>query len=101
MFFGIAKAIEEPGEFLTELGKLIAYPDGDHPDGEGHLYERVQNEGADAIAAITWFILRNPEFNNEAFLARIDRKMIKYSGWAMAGVTNPPPCAKVEDVPPT
>ena len=37
---GLVKLSEECGELTTVACKLIAYPDGKHPDGKGDLKER-------------------------------------------------------------
>lgn len=49
---GLSKLVEECGEVLQIAGKLLAYPDGKHPDGKGNLNERLQDEMADLLAAI-------------------------------------------------
>ena len=48
---GLAKLIEEAGEVTQVAGKMIAYPDGLHPDGMGHLKTRLEDELADLFAA--------------------------------------------------
>ena len=49
---GLSKLTEECGELLQVTGKLMAYPEGTHPDGKGDLYLRLEEEMADALAAI-------------------------------------------------
>lgn len=56
---GRAKLVEEIGEVLAAfggllqvIGKLTAYPSGEHPDGKGDLYDRLALEIGDAKAAI-------------------------------------------------
>lgn len=52
---GVAKLLEEVGEFSQVAGKLIA-TDGDpnHWDGDGNLIDRLVDEVADMKAAIAW-----------------------------------------------
>jgi NTP pyrophosphatase (non-canonical NTP hydrolase) len=52
-WIGIAKLQEEMGELQAVLGKLHAYPDGQHPDMRysAPLTHRLQEELADVIAA--------------------------------------------------
>lgn len=52
---GHHKLVEELGELLQVLGKIAAFPEGDHPDGGPPLLERVQKEMADVQAAITHY----------------------------------------------
>lgn len=49
---GLAKLAEEAGEVLQVVGKLLAYPDGSHPDKAGDLFVRLEMEMGDLIAAI-------------------------------------------------
>lgn len=65
---GIAKLIEECGELTCVLGKLIAYPNGNHPDEkyQSPLVIRLDDEIADVIAACEYFIERN-KLDHEKF----------------------------------
>ena len=56
---GLAKLLEEVGEFSQVAGKLIA-TDGDpeHWDGDGSLIDRLVEELADMKAAISWMEAR-------------------------------------------
>lgn len=56
---GVAKVIEEAGELQQVLGKVMAYPDGEHPDGEGDLTERLLNEAGDVVGALAFLIKAN------------------------------------------
>jgi hypothetical protein len=51
---GLAKVIEETSELGQVLGKLLAYPEGEHPDGAGPLPERLADELADVLAAVDY-----------------------------------------------
>lgn len=51
---GLVKLIEEMGEALQEAAKLLAYPEGTHPDGRGNLRDRLAGELGDVRAAISF-----------------------------------------------
>lgn len=56
---GLSKLIEESGEMLQTLGKMIAIGSmGDHWDGT-NLKDRVEDEIADVLAAIKFFAEKN------------------------------------------
>jgi NTP pyrophosphatase (non-canonical NTP hydrolase) len=48
---GLTKLMEECGELVQVSAKLVAYPGGAHPDGNGPLRERLEDEMADVLAA--------------------------------------------------
>lgn len=54
---GLAKLAEECGELQQVIGKLMAYPKGDHPDGGGPLAPRLEAEIADVLAACEFVML--------------------------------------------
>lgn len=56
---GLAKLIEECAEVVQLGGKIMAYPDGDHPDGEGPLDERLADELGDLLAAVAYHRAHN------------------------------------------
>lgn len=49
---GLAKLLEECGELAQVAGKILQYPTGEHPDGQGPLVERLETEMADVLAAM-------------------------------------------------
>ena len=80
---GIGKLTEECGEVLQLLGKAIAFPSGDHPDGKGSIRERLPVELADLKAAIEYFERVNR--------LRIDtlrqaEKVERFTEWGLTGV---------------
>lgn len=94
---GIAKAIEEMGELSAVLGKLMAYPKGDHPDMHPHvdgrkvgappLRNRLKEEVADVLAAIDYISSREFTDSELDYIAkRVAFKRNKYAMWTMAGV---------------
>lgn len=56
---GLFKVAEECGELLQILGKLGAYPDGDHPDGKGPLQDRLIEELGDVLWVVQRFAIDN------------------------------------------
>lgn len=78
---GLAKLLEECGELSQVAAKKLAYFDTDeHPDGAGSLLQRMQDEAADVVAAIT-FVGDQFGFDSEAFQARVERKRRLFSEW--------------------
>ena len=80
---GIGKLTEECGEVLQLLGKAVAFPSGDHPDGKGSIRDRLPAELADLKAAIEYFERVNR--------LRIDtirqaEKVEKFTEWGLTGV---------------
>lgn len=57
---GLLKVLEECGELQQVVGKLLAYPDGEHPDGAGPLGLRLEEELADVMAAAQFVVDANP-----------------------------------------
>lgn len=52
---GLTKLVEECGELIQIASKKIAYIDTDeHPDGEGSMKTRLEEEAADVMASITF-----------------------------------------------
>src|SRR4051794_29113503 len=79
---GLAKLVEELGELQQVLGKLMAYPGGDHPDGGPPLEIRVMTEAGDVMAALDFLFEANPalpplKFRDE----QADRKLDRFRGW--------------------
>lgn len=108
MHFGVGKLIEESGECveaLSELqlqralgrltqvtGKLIPFPTGDHPDGKGDLSQRLLDEMADVMAAITYVMESNYPYDTTwpAFSDRISAKLDKFREWGLTGIPADP-----------
>lgn len=91
---GIAKLMEEMGELQAVLGKLMAYPDGKHPDMRyaTPLLQRLREELADVLAATQFFIGHNLTGEEcKAVEARVVYKTRRLEEWqkngdGMAGV---------------
>lgn len=84
---GIAKLIEESGELNQVLGKIIAFPDGNHPDPKFKLTEKLVEELADAKAAIEYFADRNlGEKDHINYSKRTNRKYNLFYKWDLSGL---------------
>ena len=83
---GIGKVIEECGEVGQLLGKLILYPDGNHPDGKGHLYERLGEEIADLYAALDYFVAENDMDIDGHISERRKSKFDLFNRWILSGL---------------
>jgi hypothetical protein len=82
---GAAKAIEEMGELLQSLGKLIALGDaGEHWDGT-NLRDKLEEEIGDVKAALYWFEKMN-KLSKIKTEARSTIKQHTYDGWHKDGV---------------
>lgn len=77
---GLSKLIEECGEVLQIAGKLLAYPDGQHPDGNGNLHERLEQELADLSAAAA-FVVQTHNLNGKAIGDRAALKLHRFQVW--------------------
>lgn len=82
-----AKLMEEIGELQIELGqlqqvvaKLVAYPDGNHPDGAGPLHQRLEDEMGDVQASID-YVIRRLNLNKIRIGLRRKRKFDLFKGW--------------------
>jgi hypothetical protein len=80
---GIGKLVEECGEVLQLLGKAIAFPTGEHPDGNGSIRERLPFELADLKAAIEYLERSN---NLRIDTIRQSRKVSLFEKWGLTGV---------------
>lgn len=81
---GIHKLTEEAGELLRILGKLGAFPVGEHPSGED-LRAELENELADLEAAISYFRLVNKVFG-KSYNERRESKYRRFIAWKLTGV---------------
>ena len=79
---GLHKLTEEMGELAQVIGKLGAFPVGDHPDGGPPLRQRLEEECADVEAAILYFRERN---GLDPMPARRVEKLQKFRKWGLSG----------------
>lgn len=78
---GLAKVMEESGELSQVIAKLLAYPDGIHPDGT-FMIERLENEIADLSAALQYACWANAEkINNRSIDDRRFEKFDRFTRW--------------------
>lgn len=82
---GIFKLTEECGELLTDIGKLAVFQDVPHPDGKGLMKPRIQDELADVLAAVQYFIETN-NFDYKYILERKEEKIKKFNQWELDGI---------------
>jgi NTP pyrophosphatase (non-canonical NTP hydrolase) len=76
---GISKAVEEMGEALQVLGKVLAYGLGTHPDGS-NLKERLEEELGDVDAAI-YFLIHKLELDDNRMIERRIEKVNRFMEW--------------------
>lgn len=79
---GLGKLLEEAGELGQVIGKLLAYPSGEHPDGKGNLRGRLEDEIADVIAALDYVALVN-ELDTMGITDRRNAKLRRFMNWHM------------------
>ena len=78
---GLAKLVEELGELQQVLGKIMAYPYGEHPDGT-NIDVRLSEEMADVLAAIGVFATLNLTEKELAFIQeRSGNKADLFNAW--------------------
>lgn len=77
---GLIKAIEECNELGVELAKLSTFPDGKHPGRKKSLIPTVEDECADVLNAVLFFIDRNG-LDAERIEKRIAMKRKRFEKW--------------------
>lgn len=82
---GLLKLAEECGELVQVIGKLMAYPGGEHPDGGPPLVERLQNEIGDLLAAADFTLYAN-DLDADDVGARHERKLATFDRWHIEGL---------------
>ncbi len=78
---GLTKLVEECGELIQVAAKLIAYPDGDHPDRAGGLFMRLEEELGDVLAACRFVSTKLWEVNFQSIDERAKSKFLQYQKW--------------------
>jgi len=76
---GLGKASEECGELLQLLGRLIAYPEDEHPSGRDPA-EGLVDEIGDLQAALEYLVAVNP-IDALAVRERKGRKLALFMRW--------------------
>lgn len=78
---GVSKLIEEMGEVQQVLGKLLGTNgEAEHWDGT-NLYERLEDELGDLLAAIEFFTNANPVLDYRAIEVRATAKCALFYRW--------------------
>lgn len=85
---GVAKLVEEIGELQTELGqlqqilgkKLAYWYTDEHPDGNGSISTRIEDEMADVKAAIN-FVVSELGLDSHRILVRHNEKIKLFQKW--------------------
>jgi NTP pyrophosphatase (non-canonical NTP hydrolase) len=78
---GLSKLAEECGETVQIIGKIIAFPEGEHPDGQGPLEDRLTDEMADLFATIIYVRTVNDRIDLTRFQDRVQMKYERFMGW--------------------
>lgn len=73
---------EECGELLQVIGKIAAFPDGEHPDGTD-IVARLHDELAD-VAAAGAFVIEANVMDRWAVERRSREKLRRFRGWHRA-----------------
>jgi NTP pyrophosphatase (non-canonical NTP hydrolase) len=77
---GLTKLMEECGEVIQVAAKIIAYPDGVHPDGGGRLETRLEDELGDLLAIIT-FVTNKLKLSDHDIQSRANSKFNNFLDW--------------------
>src|SRR5688572_24432748 len=90
---GLAKLLEECGEVIQVLAKLMVAPDLDHtwthPSGAttgwGDLSDPLHEELGDLYAALTFFVQHNPQIDEDRYTERATEKYNTFTRWHEEG----------------
>jgi NTP pyrophosphatase (non-canonical NTP hydrolase) len=78
---GLSKMVEECGELIQIAGKMLQYSDTDvHPDGNGSMLKRLEDEMGDVLAA-TLFVRNKLKLDHVAIGLRAKMKYDLYEKW--------------------
>lgn len=77
---GLAKVAEECGELIVELMKLNEFPTGNHPGRKRSVILSAEDEMADALGAINYFIDKH-KLDRKRIERRQATKYKKFAGW--------------------
>jgi len=78
---GLAKLVEECGELIQVAAKKMAFMHTDkHPDGNGSLKNRMEEEAGDVLAAII-FVKENFGLSEANIELRTGEKLAKFRAW--------------------
>ena len=77
---GLNKVVEEGCEAGVELMKLATFPSGKHPARKRSLVVSTEEELADVLASVNYFVDRN-KLNRTKIEKRVALKYKKFSKW--------------------
>lgn len=78
---GKAKIVEEAGEMLQIIGKILAFPyQDDHPDGKGSLKKRLEDELGDLLGSIR-LVTALHGLDHARIHARSEEKFALFAHW--------------------
>jgi NTP pyrophosphatase (non-canonical NTP hydrolase) len=78
---GLTKLIEECGELIQIAAKRIAYHNSyEHPDGQGPMFERLENEISDVQAACR-FVTQRMQLDEVRIAERTEAKLLRFQHW--------------------
>lgn len=77
---GLNKLVEEAGEAIQVVGKILSFGLGPHPDGKGDLKERLEDELADLMAAIR-LVRGKFRLDMDRMAEREDMKLRRFREW--------------------
>lgn len=75
-------------ELTVVLGKLLAYPDGSHPDGRGPLLGRIEKCAGELLGSVEWLGEHESAFDWSRITERRDRKIERFSSWKLSGIVS-------------
>lgn len=82
---GLLKLVEECGELTQIAMKQAAFMNtDDHPDDNGHMSLRLEDEMGDVLAAIQ-LVAFNRELDWESILQRMEEKVAVFLSWQHGG----------------
>jgi NTP pyrophosphatase (non-canonical NTP hydrolase) len=84
---GISKVIEECGEVLQVIGKLVAVHGEERHWNSKNLHQDLEDEIADLLAAIT-FARETNCLDGERFDQRVAKKLARFRAWHALGIEN-------------
>lgn len=83
---GLGKMVEEAGELLTVLGKLIAVDGGSEYWENRNLYNDLEEELGDMLASIEFFLSCNEDIVSPKWIGkRREEKVRLYREWRANG----------------
>lgn len=79
-WWGLRKVVEECSELSVELMKLATFPSGKHPGRKRNLKISTEEELADVLAAVDYFIDKN-KLDRQVIERRRVLKYRKFAKW--------------------